>query len=240
MRDDPPRPAAARAGAWTIHVLTASGAAWGLLAILAIGQGRFRSALGWMGLAVLVDAVDGPLARRFGVADVLPRIDGRLLDNLIDYLNYAVVPALFIHEVGALPDGFDLAAAALICMVSAFQFSHAEAKSSDLRFRGFPSYWNVLALYLLLLRPPPWISLSVVVVLCVMVFVPVYYVYPSRTRQYRGLTLPLTAAYALCLVAAVIQYPDTDSRLVYASLLYGVYYVAVSLKIGVELRRSSR
>ena len=240
MRDDRLRSAAARAGAWTIHALTASGAAWGLLALLAAGQGRFKSALGWMGLAVLVDAVDGPLARRFDVADVLPRIDGTLLDNLIDYLNYAVVPALFIHELGLLPAGFDTAGPVLICMASAFQFSHVEAKSPALLFRGFPSYWNVLALYLMLLRPAPWISLAVVVALSVMVFVPVYYVYPSRTRQYRGLTLLLTAAYAVCLVAAVIQYPDTDRRLVYGSLLYAVYYVAISFKISAALRRPDR
>ena len=245
MSDHPATPAGgarrsstfARAAAWTIHALTSSGAVCGLLALLAVSQGRFKAALGWMGLAVLVDAVDGPLARRCGVADVLPWIDGTLLDNLIDYLNYAVVPAVFIHELGILPPGFDLLGAALICVASAFQFGHVEAKSADHGFRGFPSYWNVLALYLLLLRPAPWVSLGVVLALCVMVFVPVYYVYPSRTGRYRSLTLVLTAAYALCLTLAVIQHPRSDSRLVLASLLYVVYYVAISLKLRAEFRR---
>ena len=116
----------------------------------------------------------------------------------------------------------------------------SRAKSPDLLFRGFPSYWNVVALYLLLLRPAASVSLAVIIGLCAMVFVPVFYVYPSRTPQYRALTLVLTAAYLLCLVPAVIQYPHTDRRLVYVSLLYVVYYVAISLKISAELRRRRR
>jgi phosphatidylcholine synthase len=229
-----------RVAAWAVHALTASGAAWGFLALHAVTQGRFRTALAWMGLAVLIDALDGPLARRLGVARVLPQIDGTLLDNLIDYLNYAIVPAVMIHRIGVLPAVFELVGPALICVVSGFQFSHVEAKSSDLLFRGFPSYWNLVALYLLLLEPPPWVSFALVISLCVMVFVPIYYVYPSRTRQYRTLTLTLTLVYMLCLVLAVAQYPQTDRRLVQVSLLYVLYYIAISLKIRAGLRSQGR
>ena len=140
-----------RVAAWAVHLLTASGVCWGLLALEAVYAGRFRFALGWLGVALAVDGIDGALARRLRVAEVAPEIDGALLDNLVDYLNYVFVPAVLIYRAGVLPGDLALPSAAAICTVSAFQFVHREAKTAD-AFRGFPSYWNVVAAYLLLLE----------------------------------------------------------------------------------------
>jgi phosphatidylcholine synthase len=228
---------AGRAAAWSVHLLTASGAVWALLTVLAVRDASWKAALGWMALAVLIDAMDGPLARRLRVATALPHVDGALLDNLIDYLNYAVVPAYFIYELHLLPAGLDIAAAAIICIASAFQFSHVEAKAGDQFFRGFPSYWNLVAFYFLFLRPQAWIALLVVLALSALTFVPIHYVYPTHTRRYRGLTLWLTAAYTLTILVAIIRYPTTSRWLIYGSLLYGLYYAGLSFKLTAELGR---
>jgi phosphatidylcholine synthase len=201
------------------------------LALHAIAEGRLRAAFGWMALAFLVDGVDGLLARAVGVSEVLPHVDGTLLDNLVDYLNYVVLPAWLIHEAGLVPPGWEPFTAAAICLASAFQFTHVEAKTTDCFFRGFPSYWNVVAFYLVLLRPAPWLALSIVLVLCVLVFAPVRCIYPSRTREHRRLTLTLTVLWALCMVGLLVTYPKHPTWLAYGSLFYPLYYLLLSLKL---------
>lgn len=239
MPDADGRPRAGPAqyvAAWSVHLLTASGAVWGLLALDAIARARLKPALGWMALAVVVDGIDGVLARRARVKILLPSVDGSLLDNLVDFLNYVVVPAFLLYRAGLLPTRLALAGAAAICLASAFQFTHAEAKTAD-RFRGFPSYWNVVVFYLLLLRPDPWIASGIVAVLCLLVFAPVTWVYPTRTRELRLLTIALTTAWAAAVGVLLWRYPDHPRWLAIASLVYIVYYVALSLWLW---RRSER
>lgn len=220
-----------------MHLLTASGVVWGLLALEAAATGRFRAAMAWMCVAVAVDAVDGVLARAARVGQVLPRIDGALLDNLVDYLNFVVVPAWLLTRANAFPTSAGLAPAAAICLASAYQFSQVDAKTEDRYFKGFPSYWNVLAVYLLAVRPSPLASLAIVSVLCLLVFVPLHYVYPSRTPFLRPLTLGLGSAWALSLIAIVWLYPGAPRALVWSSLAYPVYYLALSVWISIRRQR---
>jgi phosphatidylcholine synthase len=215
--------------AWSVHLLTASGAAWGFLALGAIDGGNWRLALVWMAVATAMDAIDGPLARRFRVCQILPGFDGTLLDNLVDYFNYAVVPAWFVAQAGLLPQGLGLPAAAAIGLASAFQFSRSDAKTPEGSFTGFPSYWNIVAFYLAALRPVPWVAIGVVAGLCALVFVPVRYIHPVRTREFRPLTLGLTALWAVSLGVVLALYPDHPRWLVLASLLYAAYYGVASL-----------
>ncbi len=242
MNPDVPVPAAAgaRAAAAAVHLFTASGAVWGLLAIRALGERRIESALAFMAAAVVVDAVDGALARRFRVKQVLPGIDGTLLDNLVDYLNSVIVPAYLLHQAALVPERLGPAAAAAICLASAFQFAQTDAKTPDHLFKGFPSYWNIVVFYLLLLRPDPGLALAIVLALCAMVFVPVYYVYPSRTPQHRRLTLALGGLWTAAVVWMLVEYPSRRPWLVYLSLLYLAYYGGVSLKLTLARRRRRR
>jgi phosphatidylcholine synthase len=220
-----------RLSAWSVHLLTASGAAWAMLALVAIGAGRFKAAVGWMVLAVAVDAIDGPLARLFSVKTALPSVDGALLDNLVDYVNYVIVPAFLLYRAALLPDATALASVCVIVFLSAFQFVHTDAKTDGESFRGFPCYWNVAAFYLLALRPNPWIAQATVVLMCVLLFVPILFVHPTRTRTMRRLTLTLTAAWSVSVLVAVARYPDSPIWLLYGSTLYFVYYIALSLKL---------
>jgi phosphatidylcholine synthase len=226
-----------RVAAWAVHLLTASGAVWGLLALEAVAAGRLRLALGWLGVALAVDGVDGTLARRLRVAKVVPQIDGALLDNIVDYLNYVFVPAVLIYRAGVVPGDLALPSAAVICTVSAFQFVHREAKTTD-SFRGFPSYWNVVAAYLILLEMPPAWAAAWIAGLALLVFAPIRFIYPSRMRRLRKTTLVLTLLWVALLGVAVFRYPDGSRDWARVSLLFPVYYAAGSLVL-TSRRRSS-
>jgi phosphatidylcholine synthase len=230
---------AARMAAWSVHLLTTWGAVCGVMAIIAIGEGRVRAALVWMTVALLVDGVDGVLARRLRVAEILPTFDGTLLDNLVDYLNYAVVPAYLLAEASLVPRGLEPVSAAVICLASAYQFCQAEAKTADRFFKGFPSYWNVVVYYLLLLRLEPWAAFGVVVALAALAFVPLLYIYPSRTRPLRALTLSLTAIWSAALVVMLFLYPERQPWLIIVSLLYVVYYAGMSLYLNSRRAREN-
>jgi phosphatidylcholine synthase len=227
-RNSSARSAFRRLAAWSVHLLTASGAVWGLLALVAAAEGDVKTALVWMAVALLVDSLDGVLARRVRTDLAVPEIDGALLDNLVDYLNYVIVPAYLVQRTALLPAGLGPAGAGLICLASAFQFSHVTAKTSDHFFRGFPSCWNFVVFYLLILRPRPWITLGLLAALALLAVSPARFVYPSRTPRLRRLTLALAALWGLALVVLLVQYPRPRPELVWGSLSFVAYYVALS------------
>jgi phosphatidylcholine synthase len=199
------------------------------MAMLAIARGEWRMALLWMAAALAFDSFDGMLARWAHVKTVLPHFDGALLDNLVDYLNYAVVPAFFLVAAGLVPEGWDLLGAAGIVLASGYQFCRTDAKTEDHYFTGFPSYWNAVVFYLLLLQLEPRIGLAIIALFCVLVFVPFRYAYPSRTRPFRPLTLALSCVWGILCLIVLFTYPDHSPAVVWASLLYIPYYVVISI-----------
>jgi phosphatidylcholine synthase len=218
-----------RLAAWGVHLFTASGAVWGLFALLAIAQERWILAFWLMAAALAIDSFDGMLARWAHVKEVTPGFNGELLDNIIDYISYVTVPAFFIYQASLLPRGWDLAAVAAICLASAYQFCQPEAKTDDNYFKGFPSYWNATAFYLFFLGLSPWANLAIVAVFLALVFIPIKWIYPSRMAKWRGLTILLTILWGLCCLAILIRYPEPSFGLVYGSLGYIAYYILVSL-----------
>jgi phosphatidylcholine synthase len=228
-----------KAAAWATHLFTASGAIWGFLAILAITNEHWILAFAWMGVSVFVDSFDGLLARRVRVKSVLPSFDGALLDNMIDFLNYVFVPAYFLYQSDVLPNGFGLVGAILILLASSYQFCQDDAKTEDHFFKGFPSYWNILVYYMFLLSWNGWINLSITVLLTALVFVPIKYVYPSRTRMLQKLTMTLSCLWGVVNIIVLIQYPQHDPRLIWASLLFAVYYTGLSLYVMLKDRQTA-
>ena len=218
-----------RAICWGVHLLTASSAVWSLLALQAAMQSEWQKALAWLLVAVLVDSIDGTLARTLDVKHVLPRFDGTLLDNIVDFASYVLVPALIIHRAQLLPDSSSLWAASGICLASAYQFCQQDAKTPDHFFKGFPSYWNIVALYLLALKLPPSVNLAITSLLIAMVFIPIKYVYVTRTTPFRAITLPLTTLWGIAALVILTQLPEPQPELVWGSLLYFVYYVLMSM-----------
>lgn len=215
--------------AWGVHLFTASGAIFALLATFAIFEQQWQMAFIWMAVTVLIDSFDGMLARALGVKDILPQFDGALLDNILDYQTYVFIPALLLVQAELLPPALALMGAAVIVLTSAYQFAQADAKTDDHFFKGFPSYWNVVALYLFLLALNPWLNLLLVLLCGVLVFVPVKYVYPSRTRRMQRLTMLLSLLWGIMVLVALIEYPLVRPLLIRGSLLFIVYYVGLSI-----------
>jgi phosphatidylcholine synthase len=215
--------------AWGVHLFTATGALWGLLAIMATVQHQWQAAFFWLALAALVDSLDGTLARRFKVKGLLPGFDGALLDNIIDYQTYVIVPAIFLYEANLLPASTTIAGIAMVVLASAFQFCQSDAKTDDNTFKGFPSYWNVVVFYMFMFDANPWVNFWVIATLTVLVFVPIKYLYPSRMVRYQKLTLSLTTVWGILCLIVWLQFPAYDPWLLWASLLYVVYYVGLSL-----------
>lgn len=215
--------------AYGVHGFTATGAVWGFLALLATFEHDWRGMIIWMIAAMFVDGFDGMLARWADVKTYAKGIDGALLDNILDYLNYVIVPALFLVEAEALPYGTRLLGACFILLTSAYQFTQTDAKTEDHHFKGFPSYWNVMALYMLLMNLPQWVNFGFLMLFNIMVFIPIKYIYPSRNRTLRRLTLALTYLYGAIGVWGLLQYPNSPKWVVWASLIYVLYYLALSL-----------
>jgi phosphatidylcholine synthase len=215
--------------AWSAHLFTATGAIWGLLALLAITNEEWVWSFGWMGVAILVDSLDGILARRLRVKEILPGFDGALLDNMVDYLNYVFVPAFFLSQSDMLPPQIGLAGAVLILLASSYQFCQSDAKTADHYFKGFPSYWNIMVYYMFILSLGGWVNLAIVVLLSALVFVPIKYIYPSRTQIHRGLTLTLSALWGVVNVIILLTYPTHAPWLVWVSLIFALYYTGMSL-----------
>jgi len=219
-----------RAAAWAVHGYTASGAVLGLLMVHFAYAGEVTVVL-WLFLAAMVvDGSDGFLARHFDVKAQVPEIDGALLDNIVDYLTYVLAPMALLWANGYLPGGaWGGVVAAVPVFVSCYQFCRSDAKTDDHFFLGFPSYWNAVAFYVVVLELTPRTTTVVLLVLAVLVFVPVKYVYPSRTEALWWPSMAGAVAWLAAYAAIVATLPDASSVLVLASLAYVVYYVAVSL-----------
>ena len=215
--------------AYGVHLFTATGAVWGFLGLLAIFEHNWRMMIIYMIVAMLVDGFDGMLARWADVKKYANGIDGALLDNILDYLTYVVVPALFLVEADVLPESVRLLAACSILLTSAYQFTQSDAKTDDHHFKGFPSYWNVAALYMLLMNLPQWWNFGFLMLFNVLVFIPIKYIYPSRNSYLRTLTLALTYLYGAIGIWGLIQYPNQPKWVVWASFIYVAYYLVLSV-----------
>ena len=228
-----------RLRAAAVHAYTAFGSVLGLMFVLAAVDGDLREAFSWMCAAMVVDATDGTLARRFEVKRHLPGFDGALLDNIVDYLAYVFAPVVLLRVNGYLPDGaLGLAVAALPLLASCYQFCRADAKTDDHLFTGFPSYWNIVALYVVALDLGP-LAVTVVLAVCaLLVPVPIGYLYPSRTVAFRRTNLALCYLYGASVIGLVAQLPDPSRTYTLLSLSYVAYYVAVSLVLTARRARA--
>jgi phosphatidylcholine synthase len=190
--------------AFAVHILTASGAALALVALVFATGGLWEAMFFTLGLALLIDGIDGPLARRFKVAETLPRWSGDTLDLVVDFVTYVFVPAYAIAACGLLPQGLTLPAGIIVVVTGALYFGDRSMKTDDNFFRGFPAVWNLAAFYLLLLEPAPWLAVVFVAALTVLTFLPIKFVHPLRVERLRILNLALLAAWAVLAFVALL------------------------------------
>lgn len=220
-----------RIRAWSVHAYTGTGAILAFAAAWAVVHGNDRLALGAMFVATMVDATDGVLARRARVKDVLPEVDGGRIDDIVDYLTFVFVPMLLLDAAGGLHGSVALPVVGVVLLSSLYGFVAPDAKTADHFFTGFPSYWNIIVLYLLLFRVPPAVNAVVLLVLSALVFVRIGYVYPSRTKEMMSVTLVLGGLWTAAIGAIIWLWPDPPRWLAIASLVFPVYYVVLSLAL---------
>lgn len=227
--------------AWIAHVYTALGAAAALLATLNVFAAHFRDAFIWLAVQVFIDSTDGFLARRLRVKERLPNIDGDTLDNVIDYLCYVFIPVLLITRANLLPEGgAEFYLGSVIMMASAYGFSRTDAKiqaGGEYFFTGFPSYWNIVALYMYVFRLEQQVNAAILLVFAALVFVPLRYVYPSRTKAFRALTMILGCSWAVVVCWMVWRLPATDGPWPWLALVFPAYYFVLSFWLDWKSRR---
>lgn len=216
-------------GACAVHVLTAAGAGLALLALLAAARAEWSRMFLWLGIAALVDGIDGPLARRLRVNDVAPRWSGDILDLVVDFSTYVFVPAFVLTTSGILPAAMEVPMGLLIVMSGALYFADRGMKMAGHYFRGFPAIWNVAAFYLFILKPNPWAAAVALIGLALLCFAPVPFVHPLRVQWPRSLNMAMLAGWAI--LAAYALRSDLNPGFPATALLcaIGVYFVGIGL-----------
>jgi phosphatidylcholine synthase len=194
-----------RAAAFSVHILTASGGAVAVLALYAAIERNFSSMFAWLGLAIFIDGVDGTLARAARVTEVAATIDGAVLDLVVDFLGYVLVPVVAIWRSDLMPTPVAFWIGLAVIVASALYFADTRMKTADNWFRGFPALWNVLALYLFVFQLPSLVNAAILILAAALMFAPIVFVHPMRVEKLRRTTLAATVLWCLCAALSVWQ-----------------------------------
>jgi len=228
-----------KAQSWSVHIFTASGAFAGFLSLGAILRDNIFLAFIWLSLAFFIDGVDGTFARRYKVKEMLPVIDGSILDNIVDYLNYVFIPTVMLYWFNLVPSQLTLLAVALILIVSCYTFANTKQKTEDYFFRGFPAVWNIVIFYLFVMGTSQITNFLVILFFCVMTFIPFKYLHPLRVKEKKSLNLFLTVIWGLCCVFLLLDLRDTPTQLSdYRDFYYWLWVVLNLYFVYISLRRS--
>lgn len=219
---------------WCVHALTATAGVLGVLTLYEIHEHDFITAFWLMGITILIDAVDGSLARLFKVEQTIPHIDGALLDNTVDFINYVITPCFFLYVSYLLLPDYKHAIIAFIVLASAYQFCQKDAKTSDHFFKGFPCYWNLIVFYEFIYQGTQLFNSVILLGFALMVFIPIKYIYPSRVQyisnrmSIRVGFLALSIIYGFITFLLLYTYPNTFNWLIYYTQFYIALYFLFS------------
>jgi phosphatidylcholine synthase len=222
-------PLPARLRAFTVHIFTACGAGLALLALLAAHRGQWTQMFIFLGIALIIDGLDGILARHFRVTEVLPNWSGDALDFVVDFVTYVFVPAYALATGDLLPPALAVPLGVAVVISSALYFADRRMKTADNYFRGFPVLWNAAAFYLFLFRPAPWTTAGIIALLIVLTFVPFRFVHPMRVRRLRALNVALVIAYGALAALALVYALDPGPIITMALAAMAVYFCAIGL-----------
>ena len=218
-----------RIRAFTVHVFTATGAALALLALILATGGHWAGMFLCLGLALLIDGLDGPMARSFKVQDLLPRWSGDTLDLVVDFTTYVFVPAYAIAASGLLPQFLAIPAGIVVVISGALYFADREMKTRDNYFRGFPAVWNLAAFYLYLLEPPEWAAALAIFVLAALSFAPIKFLHPLRVKHWRKINVSLLALWAVLAFVAIVEDLSPGLYVTVPLSLIAVYFFVAGL-----------
>jgi len=221
---------------WLVHLFTATGALAGFLSLEAIFNNNIFLSFIWLSVAFFIDGIDGTLARRYKVKEAVPIIDGNILDNIIDYLNYVFIPAVMIYWFNLVPHYLTLISVALILIVSCYTFSNTKLKTKDNYFRGFPAVWNIVLFYIFVLDTTQVTNFLIILFFSMMTFVPLKYAHPFRVEKRKSFNLLLTFLWGMCCVFLLLDLREIESpfnvyREIYFSfwIIINLYFIYLSL-----------
>ena len=220
-------PLLTRVLAFSVHIFTSAGAALALAALVYAVAARWTAMFFCLGIALVIDGIDGTIARHVKVAELLPRWSGDVLDLIVDFVTYVFVPAYAIAAGGFLPAPFALPAAAIIVITGALYFADRDMKLVGNYFRGFPALWNAAAFYLFLLKPAPWLTALIIVALAVLTFTSLKFLHPVRVRRLRALNIAVMLAWSLLALIALVRNLDPGRWATGGLLIIALYFFAV-------------
>ena len=215
--------------AFSVHLLTATGAVFAMFALLAAVEEKWGTMFLWLVVAFAVDGIDGPLARKYDVTTNAPHIDGALLDLIIDYLTYVFIPAYALFQSGILPGIWAWAALITITFASGLYFAGNWMKTEDKSFQGFPGCWNMLVLVLFATTPPPGMIIPLIAALSIAMFLPLRFVHPTRTKRWRPLSLSIAAAWTILAAWAALHRFDIGVMAQTALILTSLYLLSAGI-----------
>lgn len=217
--------------AWSVHLLTASGILAGFMALLAINEKDWRAAMLWLLLCQFIDGIDGTFARRFMVKKVLPLMNGKEMDYVIDFATYAIIPAYFFYSTDLVGVEWRLPLTFLMLLVSVLYYGKEDMVADEQYFVGFPVLWNWVVFYLLFVfQCPQWINVGFITVLSILHFVPIKFAYPSRARRLKWLTISATALGMIATFLITYLYPERNVWLTATMTIILVYFALLGLK----------
>ncbi|WP_152047829.1 phosphatidylcholine synthase [Aureimonas psammosilenae] len=217
--------------AFSIHLLTASGAFWAFLSIIAAAERRWADMFGWLGVALFVDAIDGPIARKVDVSRILPNWSGDVLDQIIDYATYVIIPAFALYQSGIIGGALSFVAAALIVITSAIYYADTRMKTTDYFFRGFPVAWNMVVFTFFAIQPTSLAAFLIIAFCAVATFLPIKFVHPTRVKRLRTVTLLVTALWAVLSTVATFNHFDVPGWIKGGILATSLYLLGIGAAI---------
>ena len=198
-----------KALAWSVHIFSASGLLAGFMAILAINAKNWRAAMAWLLVTFLIDGIDGTFARKFKVAEVLPKMNGKTIDNIIDFATYAIIPAYFFYMAELVDPVWNLPLTLLILLVSAIYYGKEGMVSEDYYFIGFPVMWNMVVFFLIFIFYLSELgNAAIIIIFSILHFLPIKFAYPSRATRLKILTIIFTLIILMAMILAVWLYPN--------------------------------
>lgn len=216
--------------AWSVHIFTASGLLPAFMSIIAISNKDWRAAMAWLIVCQIIDGIDGTLARKFKVKEVLPKFDGKIIDNVIDFSTYAIIPAYFFYSAELAYPMLNLPLSFLILIVSAIYYGKSGMVSEDYYFVGFPVMWNIVVFYLVFIFPHSnLLSTFIVVFFSILHFVPIKFAYPSRATHLKNATLLFTSSAVLIIPIAVWFYPNVPDYIKWIAFINLLYFAGISV-----------
>ncbi len=225
--------------AWAVHLLTASGAAFALVAAVAAADGAWQTVFLLLGLAMIVDGIDGPIARKLGVKRRLPWFDGATLDLVVDFTTYVLVPALVLALGNVITQPYATIAGIVIAVVGALYFADTRMKTADKAFRGFPAVWNAVVFQLMVYKFPQVVTLLIIAAFAVLTFLPVEFVHPMRVKRLRPLTFAMSVAWGLTAFVALIENLDPDPLVLILFSITNVYFAFIGVFLQVTRSKSA-